>query len=139
MSGENVEMNGEEGKNPAAKFSGSRTMNEVILIGNVGVAPVLRQTSNGSPITNMRIATHRITSTGETKTDWHNILCWGKLAEIVSGRVTKGDRICVTGHLQYREVAEEGSDLKRFIPEIYARDVIFLTLNNNNRTQEEKE
>ncbi|RME86736.1 MAG: single-stranded DNA-binding protein [Zetaproteobacteria bacterium] len=81
-------------------------INKVILIGNLGQDPELRYTQDGTPVCNVRIATtERFKNRqGEMqeRTEWHNVVFWGRLAEIAAEHLKKGDRVYVEGRLQSR-------------------------------------
>lgn len=111
----------------------ARTINRVELLGRVGTDPEMRYTQSGTAVTQLRLATDRRRQNGENSTDWHNITCWGKVAEVVNEHVGKGDRVFVTGRLSYNSY--EGSDgQRRFRTEIHANEVIFLDSRNGNGT-----
>lgn len=89
------------------------SLNKVLLIGNVGKDPETKYLSNGDAVTNLSIATTETwkdKSTGEKveKTEWHRLVFFRKLAEIVSQYVTKGKQIYVEGRLQTRKYEKEG-------------------------------
>ena len=77
----------------------ARTINKVELLGRVGIDPEMQYTPNGTAATKLRLATDRHRSNGETEADWHNVVCWDKLAEAVNDYVGKGQRIYVAGRL----------------------------------------
>lgn len=97
-------------------------MNQVNLIGRVGRDPEVKSFNNGGKIVNVTIATSERWKTrdGEAKeeTQWHRVTITGeKMAEIVERYVTKGDMLCVTGKLVYREWTDKDGQ-KRSSPEI---------------------
>ena len=109
----------------------ARTINRVELLGRVGTEPEMRYTQSGTAVTKVRLATDRRRQNGDTETDWHSVVAWGKTAEVVNQYVGKGDRIFVTGRLSYSTY--EGSDgQRRFRTEIHASEVIFLDSRNGN-------
>ena len=82
-------------------------MNKVMLIGNVGVDPEIRYVDQGVAVARVRLAT---TQRGYTlpngtqvpdRTDWHTVLLWRKLAEIVEKYVHKGDKLYIEGRIRY--------------------------------------
>lgn len=86
----------------------SGSVNKVILIGNVGKDPEIRTLQNGGKVANLSIATSeswKDKSTGEKKekTEWHRVVVFGPLAEIVEKYVKKGSKIYVSGSLQTRK------------------------------------
>lgn len=83
-------------------------VNKVILLGIVGDAPELRYTTRQHPIGTFPLATHRqiinVDGEREERTDWHNIVMFGKKAEYFSSCLKKGSRIYVDGVLEYHDV-----------------------------------
>ncbi|AGA91665.1 single stranded DNA-binding protein [Thioflavicoccus mobilis 8321] len=84
------------------------SVNKVILIGNLGADPEVRYTQSGSAVANVRLATSeqwRDRNTGESqeRTEWHRVVFFGKLAEIVQQYLRKGSKIYVEGKLQTRK------------------------------------
>ena len=109
----------------------ARTINRVELLGRVGTEPELKYTQSGTAVTQLRLATDRRRQNGDSETDWHSVVAWGKTAEVVNQFVGKGDRIFVAGRLSYSSY--EGSDgQRRFRTEIHANEVIFLDSRNGN-------
>jgi len=108
----------------------ARGVNKVILIGNLGNDPDVRYTSGGSAVANVSLATTeswRDKESGEQqeKTEWHRIVFFGRLAEIVSEYLKKGSQIYVEGRLQTRKWQDkEGKD--RYTTEIVANEMQML-------------
>ena len=101
------------------------SINKVILIGNVGRDPQVRYFDTGNAVASFTLAT---TERGYTmqngttvpdRTEWHNIVFWGKIAETVEKYVHKGDRIYVEGKLRYRAYDDQNG-IHRTICEVYA-------------------
>lgn len=93
----------------------SRGVNKVILVGNIGQDPDIRFTADGKAIANLSLATSESwkdqQGNKQEKTEWHRIVVFGKLAEIVQQYVTKGSKLYVEGKLQTRKYqAQDGSD-----------------------------
>ena len=90
----------------------SRSLNKIMLIGNVGNDPDVRTTSSGTPVANMSPATTRKWKDGsgepKEKTEWHRLTVWGKLADVVKRYVKKGDRLYVEGRIEYSESESDG-------------------------------
>ena len=90
----------------------SRSLNKVMLIGNVGNDPDVRTTSSGTPIAKMSLATTRTWKDGSgeqrEKTEWHRLTVWGKLVDVVERYVKKGDRLYVEGRIEYSESESDG-------------------------------
>lgn len=106
----------------------ARSLNQVILMGNLTRDPELRQTPTGQTVTNFSLALNRSykDQSGEWQeaTDYVDIVCWGPLAERVAQYLSKGRRCLVQGRLQSRSWEQEGQ--KRSKVEVLANDVTFL-------------
>ncbi len=106
-----------------------RSVNKVILIGNLTRDPELKQTSSGQPIVTFGIATNRewVTRDGQkhSSTEFHELVAWGKLAEICQQYLKKGKLIYVEGYLKTRSWdTQEG--VKKFRTEVVIDDMIML-------------
>ncbi len=91
----------------------ARGVNKVILVGRVGKDPEVRYTQGGAAVANFSMATSEQWNdkqTGEKveRTEWHNIVAWNRLGEIVGEYVTKGAHLYVEGKLQTDEFEKEG-------------------------------
>ncbi len=108
----------------------ARGVNKVILIGNLGRDPEVRYSPNGNAIANLTMATTeswRDKATGEKqeKTEWHRVVFFGRLAEIVGEYLKKGSQIFVEGRLQTRKWQDkDGND--RYTTEIVATEMQML-------------
>jgi single-strand DNA-binding protein len=101
----------------------SRGINKVILVGNVGQDPETRYMPSGGAVTNVTLATSdswKDKNTGEQqeRTEWHRIVFYQRLAEIVAEYVKKGSQIYVEGSLRTRSWEQDG--VKRYATEIIA-------------------
>lgn len=113
-----------------------KTINRVELLGRVGIDPEMRYSQAGTAITKVRLATDRHRQNGETETDWHDVTCWGKLAEAVNEYVGKGDRLYVAGRLAQNSYETEDGQ-KRHRTEIHAQEVVFLDSRNGSSSGNE--
>ncbi len=101
------------------------SVNKVILVGNLGRDPELRQMPSGDPITNLRIATSeswndRQTGERRERTEWHSVVIFGKLAEIANNYLRKGSKVYIEGQLQTRKWQDQtGND--RYSTEVVLR------------------
>ncbi len=108
----------------------ARGINKVILVGNLGAAPESRTTNNGSTVCNIRIATSeswRDKATGENqeRTEWHNVVFFGRLGEIAAQYLRKGSQVYVEGSLRTRKwQGQDGQD--RYTTEIVANEMQML-------------
>lgn len=107
----------------------SRSLNKVILIGNLTRDPELRYTPQGTAVCTFGVATNRywVTENGEKReeTEFHRIVSWNKLAELCSQLLTKGRKVYVEGRLQTRSwTGQDGN--QRTTTEIVIEDMIIL-------------
>jgi single-strand DNA-binding protein len=91
----------------------SRSLNKVMLIGNVGNDPEIRATSSGARVAKVSLATNRSwtdrnSGDKKEKTEWHRLTFFGRLVDIVEQYVKKGNRIYVEGRLEYSKTEGEG-------------------------------
>ena len=100
------------------------SLNRVELIGRLGHEPAMRYTPDGQAITKFSLATDRPGRPGaQPETDWHQIVCWGKLAEFAGQYLDKGRLVFVAGRLTYR--SWEGKDgQQRRATEVVASELI---------------
>ncbi len=89
----------------------SGSLNKVMLIGNLGRDPELKMTPSGQALARFSVATTETWKNpqGEkqTKTEWHNIVVWGKQAEIAEKYLRKGKQVLIEGRIQYREYTDQ--------------------------------
>ena len=112
----------------------SRSLNKVMLIGNLGADPEVRSTNNGSRVATLSLATSRQwTAQGgekQEKTEWHRVVLWnnkgGQLADLAEKCMKKGDRIYVEGRIEYR-TWEDREKQTRYVTEIIGREVVLLS------------
>lgn len=107
----------------------ARSFNQVILVGNMARDPELRTIPSGQSVASFAVATNRTwqDQSGETQSqaDFHNIVAWGKLAELAAQYLAKGRKVMVVGRLQTR--SWEGEDGKKnYRTEVIANDISFL-------------
>lgn len=107
----------------------SRGVNKVILVGNVGNDPEFRVMPNGNGVANVSLATSETwkdknTGDQQEKTEWHRVIFFNRLAEIVEQYVKKGTKLYVEGRLQTRSWEQDG--VKRYTTEIVASEMQML-------------
>ena len=108
----------------------ARGLNKVMLIGNLGADPEMRYTGNGNAVGNVRLATaeswrDRESGEQQERTEWHRVIFFGRLAEIVGEYLKKGSQIYIEGRLQTRKWQDrEGND--RYTTEIVASEMQML-------------
>jgi single-strand DNA-binding protein len=118
------------------------SVNKVILIGNTGRDPELRYLENGVPVATVTLATSESyvdKKTGEKRelTDWHNVVFWRGLAEVVNTYVKKGMKIYVEGRLRTRSYTDK-DNVVRYITEIVADEMQMLSPRSNDVSEPTK-
>jgi single-strand DNA-binding protein len=107
----------------------ARSLNKVLLIGNLGADPELRYTPSGVPVATFRIATNEtwrdVDGNLQERTEWHTIVVWRRLAELSVDLLKKGSKVYVEGRLQTRTY-EDKNGIRRSVTEIVADDIILL-------------
>ena len=108
----------------------ARGVNKVILVGNLGRDPEVRYAASGSAIANVTIATtdswkDRQSGERQERTEWHRVVFFGRLAEIVSEYLKKGSQVYVEGRLQTRKWQDQ-SGADRYTTEIVANEMQML-------------
>jgi len=117
----------------------NRSVNKVVLVGNLGKDPEMRYTQNGGAVANFSIATteswkNKQTGEYENKSEWHNIVVFGKFGEMVGQYLKKGAKVYVEGKLQTNKwQGQDGQD--RYKTEIIANDIQMLDARNANQGQ----
>jgi single-strand DNA-binding protein len=116
------------------------TVNKVILIGNVGKDPEVRYLENGAAVTTIPLATSedftdKTTGERKTVTDWHNVVFWRALAEIVQKYVKKGTKIYVEGKLRTRSYTDK-DNIVRYNTEVIADQMQILTPRGEQNTEQ---
>lgn len=99
----------------------ARGVNKAILIGNVGGDPEVRHMPNGNAVANITLATSdswkdKNTGQQQERTEWHRVVFFGRLAEVVGEYVRKGSKLYIEGRIQTREWEKDG--VKRYTTEI---------------------
>ena len=104
-------------------------LNKVMVIGNIVRDPEMRTTPNGRNVTSFSVATNRVWKDAndqkQTKAEFHNIVAWGRLAEITSQYLKKGAKTYVEGRLETRSW-DDPNGIKRYKTEIIADNMIML-------------
>ena len=111
----------------------SRSLNKVVLIGNLGNDPEVRSTTGGNRVATFSLATSRswndAQGSKQEKTEWHRCVVWNtnssKLADIVEKYVKKGDKLYVEGRIEYRQWQDKEGQT-RYSTEINVREMIML-------------
>lgn len=122
----------------------ARSINRIILVGNAGSDPDVRETSAGTPVAHVSLATDRFfRQNGEEqrKTDWHRLTFWGKSCDIASRFVRTGTRLYVEGRVEYGSYERDGVTIPT--TDVIVQDFVLLDGANAGgslaRTAEEEE
>jgi len=102
----------------------------VILVGNVGKDPEVRYSQSGTPVANFSLATNERfkdrNDEWQERTEWHSIVAWQRLAEIVGEYVAKGSKLYVEGKIQTSSWEDRQSGERKYRTEIVARELLLL-------------
>jgi single-strand DNA-binding protein len=108
----------------------AKSVNKVILVGNLGKDPEVKFTPSGVPVAKFSLATNERykDKAGEwqDRTEWHNIVAWQRLAEIIGEYVKKGSKIYIEGRLQTSSWEDKQSGEKKYRTEVVASDLVLL-------------
>jgi single-strand DNA-binding protein len=108
-----------------------KSVNKVMLIGNLGKDPEVKYTPSGVPVAKFSLATSERykgkSGEWQDRTEWHNIIAWQRLAEIVGEYVKKGSKIYIEGRLQTSSWEDKQSGEKKYRTEIVASDLVLLS------------
>src|SRR5262245_59121823 len=104
-------------------------LNRVLLLGNLGADPELRVTNSGQSVLKLRLATSETyldrNKVRQERTEWHNVVIWGKRAEALSKFLTKGSRLFVEGGLRTSSYDDKEGN-KRYRTEVVALNIILV-------------
>ncbi|MFZ0735258.1 MAG: single-stranded DNA-binding protein [Candidatus Sulfotelmatobacter sp.] len=111
------------------------SVNKVILVGNVGKDPEVRYSHSGTPVANFSLATNERfkgrNDEWQERTEWHNMVAWQRLAEIVGEYVSKGSKLYLEGKIQTSSWEDRQSGERKYRTEIVARDLLLLGRRDN--------
>ncbi len=103
--------------------------NKVQLIGNLGNAPEIKTTEGGKKLARFSMATNESyrNAKGEkiTETQWHNLVAWGKVADIAEKYLVKGSEVAIEGKLMNRNYVDKAG-VKKYITEVQVAEVLLL-------------
>jgi single-strand DNA-binding protein len=114
-----------------------RSVNKIILVGNLAADPEVRQTKKGTTVATFPVATNRdFTSNGEKKkvTDFHRVVAWAKLGEVCGKYLEKGKAVYIEGMVLNRAYEKEGE--RRYVTEIRADEVHMLSFEKDRRGEQ---
>lgn len=119
-----------------------KSVNKVILIGNVGKDPEVKYSPSGTPIATFSLATSERfkdrSGEWQERVEWHSIVAWQRLAEIAGEFVTTGSKLYIEGKLQTSTWEDRRSGQTRYRTEIVARDLVILHSRGNGRNESPK-
>ena len=108
----------------------ARSVNKVTLLGNVGKDPEIRSTPGGTMVANLTLATSDRQKDAQgnwaDKTEWHNIVCFQRTAEVVRDYVKKGTQLLIEGKIQTRSWDDKTSGEKKYKTEILCNELTLL-------------
>jgi single-strand DNA-binding protein len=105
----------------------SRSVNKVILVGNVGRDPDVQTTTSGTKVAHVSLATsRRFPRDGgmEERTEWHRLTLWDRLAQVAEDYVRKGDRVYIEGRMEYDSFERNGVTIPT--AEVQVRELVML-------------
>lgn len=105
----------------------SRSINKIILVGNVGREPDVQETSAGAKVAHVSLATSRRFAKDdgfEDRTEWHRLTLWDRLAELAEEYVRKGDRLYIEGRMEYGSYERDGVTIPT--AEVRVRELVML-------------
>ena len=109
----------------------AKSVNKVILVGNLGKDPEVKYTSTGTPVAKFTLATNEgykdKSGQWQERTEWHNVVAWQRLAEIVGEYVKKGSKVYIEGRLQTSSWDDKETGQKKYKTEIIANDLVLLS------------
>jgi single-strand DNA-binding protein len=107
-----------------------KSVNKVILIGNLGKDPEVKFTPQGTPVAKITLATNERfkgkDGEWQDRTEWHNVVLWQRLAEIAGEYLKKGGKVYIEGRLQTRSWDDKTSGQKKYMTEVVGSDLILL-------------
>lgn len=112
-----------------------RSVNKVILVGNVGKDPEVKYAPSGTPVAKFSLATNERfkdrSGEWQERTEWHSIVAWQRLAEIVGEYVSKGSKLYVEGKIQTSSWEDRQNGERKYRTEIVAHDLLLLGSRGN--------
>jgi len=107
-----------------------KSVNKVILIGNLGKDPEVKYTPSGTPVAKLTVATNERYKDKEgqwqDRTEWHNVVLWQRLAEIAGEYLKKGGKVYIEGRLQTRSWDDKQTGQKKYMTEVVGNDLVLL-------------
>jgi single-strand DNA-binding protein len=109
----------------------AKSVNKVILVGNLGKDPEVKYTPQGTAVAKITVATsssYKDKTSGEWQetTEWHNVVLWQRLAEIAGEYLKKGNKVYIEGRLQTRSWDDKTTGQKKYMTEVVANELVLL-------------
>ena len=108
-----------------------KSVNKVILVGNLGKDPEVKYTPQGTPVAKLTLATNERykdkDGQWQDRTEWHNVVLWQRLAEIAGEYLKKGGKVYIEGRLQTRSWEDKQTGEKKYRTEIVGNDIVLLS------------
>jgi single-strand DNA-binding protein len=109
----------------------AKSVNKVILIGNLGKDPEVKVTPSGTTVAKFSVATNERykdkTGQWQDRTEWHNVVAWQRTAEIISEYVKKGSKVYIEGSLRTNSWDDKNTGEKKYRTEIWVNDLVLLS------------
>jgi single-strand DNA-binding protein len=109
----------------------AKSVNKVILIGNLGKDPEVKYTPQGTPVAKITLATNERykdkSGAWQDRTEWHNVVLWQRLAEIAGEYLKKGGKVYIEGRLQTHSWDDKQTGQKKYMTEVIANDLVLLS------------
>ena len=119
-----------------------KSVNKVILVGNVGKDPEVRYSQSGTPVANFSLATNERfkdrNGEWQERTEWHSVVAWQRLAEIVGEYVARGSKLYVEGKIQTSSWEDRQSGERKYCTEVVARDLLLLGPRGNGEGEHQR-
>jgi single-strand DNA-binding protein len=107
-----------------------KSVNKVILVGNLGKDPEIKHTPQGKPVAQFSLATNERYKDKEgqwqDRTEWHNIVLWDRLAEVAGEYLKKGGKVYIEGRIRTESWDDKQSGQKKYITKIIGSDLVLL-------------
>jgi single-strand DNA-binding protein len=107
-----------------------KSVNKVILVGNLGKDPEVKYTPQGTAVAKITLATNERfkdkDGNWQDRTEWHNVVLWQRLAEIAGEYLKKGGKVYIEGRLQTRSWDDKQTGQKKYMTEVVANDLVLL-------------
>jgi single-strand DNA-binding protein len=109
----------------------AKSVNKVILIGNLGKDPEVKYTPQGTAVAKITLATNESfkdkSGQWQERTEWHNVVLWQRLAEIAGEYLKKGNKVYIEGRLQTRSWDDKQTNQKKYMTEVVGNTMVLLT------------